>query len=226
MNDLQLYVLAPQKETLLSLFLDFVIAFFDWFVWFATTFGTLLSVFVAVGLYLWKVNQDKRNAARILLMEIRNAEKTITDIKNFGTVAPTTFLMPTASWAKSQHYFIEDFNIDELNLFNDFYNLCNLAQIEVDRLKNRWPISNEEKIKVTQQLFGTLAHDFSDPDISFDDNTEYKKKRDAIIHILNKETGGFQPELPIINLNSYLPNLRFITTTTCGNKLKKIANLD
>lgn len=219
MDDLQLYVLAPQKETLLSSLIHFSVALFDWFLWFAATFGTLLSVFVAIVLYLWKVRQDKRNAARILLMEIRNAESTLDVIKESGAVAETTFVMPVSSWSKFQHYFVKDFDKDELDDLNHFYNLCILIQKEVNRMKDQLPLSNEEKIKLTQHKLLELAEKYAD------DNTKYLDRRRAVLYeTFFKEEEWFEPKLPKLRILQHLGNVKPILTTTTGQKLKKIAD--
>ncbi len=196
-------------------------SFFDFF----SAFGTLMSVLVIVFVYYRQLSDEKRNAARILLMEIRVAEKTITDIKNTGVVSEITLILPTNSWQKFQHLFISNLNQDELTLINDFYNLGTVIQKEVDRMKNHLPISNEEKIKVTQQLFAELAKKYKDSDKNFDKDSDYTKERDSIRQILDEEENWFMPNINIKRLQQYLPNIRYITATTCDSKLKKIAKV-
>lgn len=185
------------------------------------TFGTLLSVFVAVLLYLWKIRIDKQNAARIILMEVRNAESTIDTIKESGMISEMTFVMPVSSWKKFQHYFVKNFDSDELDSLNHFYNLCVLIQKEVNRMKDQLPTSNEEKIKITQQKLLDLA------DKHAGDKDKYSLAKKSILdECFFPENLWFEPRLPKERIMHHLSNIKSVLTTTCGQKLKKIARLN
>ncbi len=192
---------------------------------FSGAIATSLSVFVVVAIYFGQLRKERREAARILLMEIRNAEKTITDIKNSGIVTEMTSLLPVSNWQKFQHLFISDLNQDELILLNDFYNLCAIVQQEIDRMKAHLPVSHEEKIRVTQQIFGRLAERHLKED-NFKQGSEYIKDRDSVLETLNKEELVFQPSLNAVRIRQYVPNVRYVTATTCDQKLKRIAKLN
>ncbi len=86
--------------------------------------ATFLSVLTVIGVYYWQLKKEKKDSALVLLMEIRNAERAISDIKNTKTISETTSVMPVSSWQRFQHLFVADFDLDELSLINDFYNLC------------------------------------------------------------------------------------------------------
>ncbi len=190
---------------------------------FVEVFGTVLSVLIAVVLYILKIRKDHRDAAMILLMEIRNAEKEIEEIKKASVIVETTSVMPINSWRKFQHYFVSKLDNDDLILLNNFYNTCSLIDEEVNRLKNLWPIANEEKIKISQQVFGDLAVEFFEKTDNFTEGSEYLIKREKILKILNNETNGFIPDLPTNRIKQYLPKISNVTTTTCGDKIKRIA---
>lgn len=195
-------------------------SFLEIFASFSGAIATFLSVLAVIGVYYWQLKKEKRDAARILLMEIRNAEKSITDIKNIKGVAETTFVMPVNSWFKFQHHFVADLDSDELVLVNDFYNLCALIQKEVDILKSLLPISNEAKIKLTQEKLLELAEKYSS------DKKEYEKHKKAILtdcFFLEKE--WYVPSLPEYRILQHIPNIRYITTSSCGEKMKRIAKI-
>jgi hypothetical protein len=220
MNNGFIYVQQVPEPGMFSLFLDLLLAMYVHLVSFVGVFGTILSVVIAVFLYYLKVKSDKRDAARVLLMEIRNAERTISAIDSVKKVAETTLVMPVASWHKFQHLFVSDLDSDELTLINNFYNLCTLIQAHIDRINAQIPISNEEKIRVAQHLLGKLAWKYSGNKESYDLN------KDLIISKLNGEVWWFSPDFPTMKLFSeYLPAVKFVSTTTCGEKLKKIAKI-
>ncbi len=218
MRESEIFILAPQAQSLSAQFSELFIGVLNKFIWFADTFGPLLSVAIAVILYLWKVKIDKRNAARVLLMEIRNAERTLKVIKESGVIAETTFVMPVSSWKKFQHYFVKDFDIDELDDLNHFYNLCILIQKEVNRMKDQLPTSNEEKIKITQQKLLDLADKYAGNEAGY-----LQARKEILYDRFFSEVEWFIPDLPKTRTMQHLGNVKPVLTTTCGKKLKKIA---
>ncbi len=221
MQESKILILSPEAHSFSSLISQFLTRVLDSLVWFVDIFGTLLSVAIAILLYWWKVRVDKRNAARILLMEIRNAERTLKVIKESGTVAETTFVMPVSSWKKLQHYFVKDFDSDELDDLNHFYNLCSLIQKEVNRMKDQLPISNEEKIKVTQQKLLDLADKYAANPSGYQ-----KAKKEVLYDQFFPEVEWFVPDLPKSRIMQHLGDIRPVLTTSCGQKLKKIAGVE
>jgi len=182
--------------------------------------ATVLSVAAVLVVYWLRQRKDKMDAARILLMEISSAEKTITDLKNSRLIIGTSFVMSTSSWQKFQHFFIADFDNDELVLLNDFYNLTTLAQTEINRIKNFLPISNEEKIRLTQlKLLDLAVLCKGNP------NLYLEEKKQILEDGFYKETEWFQPDVSEAKLFHYLPNIRFVSTSSCGQKLKRIAKI-
>ena len=217
MKELEIFVLAPQHSTFMTSFLELAAMLLHYIISFVSIFGTLISVGVAVLLYNVKVKRDKKNAAIILLMEIRNAEKSISVIRESGTVTETTFVMPASSWNKFQHYFVSDFDSDELDLLSHFYNLCIVIQKEVDRMKDQLPTSNQEKIKITQQKLLDLAEKYAG------DEEKYLQARKAILYDrFFLENEWFKPKLPEDRVIQHLISINSVLTTTCGQKLKKL----
>lgn len=82
---------------------------------------TLLVGSVAIFIYLKQRRDSKRDAARIILQEIRRAEDIITDYKEHGQYKFTKKIIATNSWAKSIHYFVGDLVIDELDRVSNLY---------------------------------------------------------------------------------------------------------
>lgn len=188
--------------------------------------ATLLTGGVAIGVFYWQKREKRMQAARILLLEIRNAEKTISEIKNSQAVTESSFILPVNSWQKLQNLFITDFDNDELATLNDFYNLCSLAQKEVDRINSFLPMAIEEKIRLTQQKLLELAEKHKTEGNTFGKGSNYLKEKEEILNaIFYNEADWFSPKMPASKLVSYLQNIRYITTSSCGQKLKKIARI-
>jgi len=184
------------------------------------------SVFIAlatfaVGIFAYiiytKQKRDyKRDAANIILMEIRHAEKVVEQMK-MGSVAitnTTKILLPTNNWIRYNYLFIKDFDRDELDLINNFYNQCS----SIDSGLSQMSISKqlEQKGSSIQNTLAQIAKD----SIS---KADFDNKKKNFLDIIVKENCAFYPDAPRSIINQGLNNLTMITTSTIGNKLKKIA---
>lgn len=86
------------------------------------------------GLYLYhrRKRDGKRRVAKIILLEIENAEAQLKDAKKQVLANPDDplpehlYTMPTNSWSKNKHLFVEDFKSTEWNAINQFYDCCEL----------------------------------------------------------------------------------------------------
>lgn len=87
-----------------------------------------------IGLYLYYRGKrdEKRRIAKIIRLEIENAQIELKDAKKKILGNPDDplpehlYVMPTDTWSKNKHHFIEDFNHTEWNALNDFYSHCEL----------------------------------------------------------------------------------------------------
>lgn len=75
----------------------------------------------AIVLYLVQKNNKKRDAAKIILQEVRRAEDIISDYKEHRQYKFTKKIIATNSWAKNIHYFVGDLNVDELDKISNLY---------------------------------------------------------------------------------------------------------
>lgn len=84
----------------------------------------LVSLVVGAFAYIvyWKQQQDnKRDAAKIILQEIRRAEDIIYDYKENGNYKFTKKIISTNSWAKNIHHFVGNLDADELDKISNLY---------------------------------------------------------------------------------------------------------
>lgn len=175
---------------------------------------TIIAGLVAIVVY-WMHKRDERiNATRIILSEVRNAEQQISKIKNDGIVSDFSSILQFNSWQKYAHLFMKALDRDELDLINNFYIACTLAETEINRLKSYLPLAMEEKAKALQQQLVDLAKD---------EREKYKEAKDAIHKVVHEENYWFLPNAPKDKLLHYLGNIQIVTPTTAGQKLKKIA---
>jgi hypothetical protein len=188
--------------------------------------ATLLSVVAVFIVYNRQQLSEKRAAARTLLLEIRNAERVVSEIRNANSISQATFVMPENNWSKYRHLFMDDLDQDDLDLLTGFYNSCSLIEKWVSGAKQALPISNEEKIRVTQHMLSDLAVKHHGKTNHQAADSEYnKEKREILDDIFYKESASFAPHTPMIVIMPVVNSIRYVLETSCGTKLKKIANV-
>ena len=84
---------------------------------------TFIVGFLAIYLYIKQKNDRKRDAASLILQEIRYAEQQIRHYKNSN---PNQYnladrLLPTNSWNDNIHLFIKDLEENEIDMISAFY---------------------------------------------------------------------------------------------------------
>ena len=84
-------------------------------------FITFLVGILVVYLYIKQKEDTKKDAAKIILQEIRRAEDIINDYKEHGQYKFTKKIIATNSWAKNIHYFVGDLDPDELDKISNLY---------------------------------------------------------------------------------------------------------
>lgn len=82
---------------------------------------TLLVGFVAIFLYLKQKKDHKRDAARLVLQEIRYAEQKVRNYRTYGSYAFNEKLLPTNSWNTNINLFIKDLKETDLDIISKFY---------------------------------------------------------------------------------------------------------
>ncbi|NQV00547.1 MAG: hypothetical protein HQ537_00240 [Parcubacteria group bacterium] len=187
--------------------------------WFVPLITLLVGSF-AIYLYLKKQEDHKREAANIILTEMRNAEKGLEQIRGMGPTDEIRkiFILPVNSWIKYNHLFVRDFDRDELDLINDFYSKCTLAEQAVNEIKEALCSQIRKKLESTQYFLGQIAKEaISDAD--------YEVKRDAFLKRFQGEGHVSKPNQYFKDLAPVL-DISKITVSMVGNKFKKIAKIN
>jgi len=107
----------------------------------------LVTIIVGLSAYLLYLKQkidNKRNAARIILQEIRRAEDIISDYKEHGRYKFTKKIIATNSWAKNIHYFVGDLDVDELDKISNLYSTGEYLDSVISKISD---VKFEENVK-------------------------------------------------------------------------------
>lgn len=181
-------------------------------------FATLLA---GAGVYLayrLQKKDEKRNFARIILMEIRSAENSIDLVKN--NVRKGNFeyvpILPENSWKKYNHLFVKNFDRDELDYINRFYNQCSKCEELLSESSKNFVYQLQQKASYIQEKLVGLAYELLD-------DKAYKEKRESFIKCVVSEPYQFSADYFKISVLQQLSEIKNVTISTCGEKLKKIA---
>ncbi|MFH1170631.1 MAG: hypothetical protein V1704_03680 [Candidatus Vogelbacteria bacterium] len=119
---------------------------------------TILVGLVAIVLYFHQKNDNKGAAASLILQEIRYAEHHIKFAKkNDYNFYLADKLLPTSSWHKNIHLFVNDLKETELDLLSNFYAHAAYLDIVIEKISNKKndiiiPISASEVIPTDPNL--------------------------------------------------------------------------
>ena len=196
-------------------------------------FASITFVVGSLAFYIYAKQKidEKVNAAVSILFEIRNAEEKIEIIReklNSSNKIDLPAVLPVNSWIKYSHLFAKDFDEDELKLLNIFYNCCSNVEDLINRQNNFIWVAAEERAKTAQKLLGEIhvefQRDISNGVTSTDAGTKFKNQKEGITKFYGDEDYFYAAQKPIAGLGFEVARFQKITTTTCGAKLKNLAN--
>lgn len=185
---------------------------------FFQTIVILLTGLMALVIYFVNKTSEKKDAARIIINEIRLAEKAIVEIKNSKMITELSVILPNNTWQFKKHLFLKNLDQDELDLINDFYYKC--AHAERYR-KLVYDIRNNAINTKASYLQQKLVDSMYESCKSEKDNYAAIKK--MLIDKANNETWLFTPNTPMESIIQYIENITPISPTNVGKVIKKIA---
>jgi len=97
---------------------------------------TLVVGGFAIYLYLKQKKDKKRDAARLILQEIRYAEQQIRKYREFKQYQLSDRLLPTNSWNDNIHLFINDLKETEIDLISNFYAKASYIDIMIRKISD------------------------------------------------------------------------------------------
>jgi hypothetical protein len=191
---------------------------------------TFLVGSLAFYVYSKQKADEKINAATTVLLEIRNAESkvdTIIDKLDKNNAVDLPSILPVNSWRKCSHLFVKDFDLDDIQLLNTFYSSCEVIEDLVNRQNNFVWITTEERAKTVQRILAEIHDDFQ-KEYLLDHAAAQKKfddRKKALGDFYANETLSYAPDKILRGLKFQTQNLKRITSTPCGAKLKELAGL-
>lgn len=195
---------------------------------------TLLVGSVALIVYLRQRRDEKRDAANSILLEIQHAERVIDKVRDFvrkGSLDVDIVVLQADSWVKYKHLFSRDFDKDEWDSITEFYSKAKLLDNAIE-YNNKGFSADVDQIRMNKQrILADFTKDLIDelgkssesewPNIV----NQFKSKIDIFDQQYMDQQGRFayNPSKPVNDAKIYLEDIQKITTTSVGQKLKKIA---
>ncbi len=99
-------------------------------------FVTFLVGILVIYLYIKQKEDTKRDAARIILQEIRRAEDIISDYKQSGGYQFAKKIIATNSWNKNINLFVGNLDNDELDKISDLYSTGEYLDDLIKKISN------------------------------------------------------------------------------------------
>lgn len=195
--------------------------------WYSNLFQTLIILVVGLSvfiMYIIRIRDERSRAATILIMEIREIEgalkKLLEVISSSGNFYASAPIIKENSWGKYKFIFIKCLDPDEYSLISEFYSTA--GRIEEERL-----------ILIKQIIFGFEVKGRAFHESVVDTaKQKYNISDDDFLNITKKiskkvcmDTPPYQSRVPQQLIKLLLQNIKYITTSTAGLKIKKIAHV-
>ena len=165
-------------------------------------------------IYRKKINDNRRNIAKIIVSELRNADSIINSMKSGTTISHKMHIITINNWDANKHLFIELLDRDEYRCIDDYYNSAALIDTYSGLLVQHTAYQVEEKLKTVQQNIVNCA-------FSGDTYEQVTKKAEAVSKILEQPTAIMESGDYRKILDRELANISPVLTTSGFNKLKK-----
>jgi len=104
-----------------------------------STLATILAGLVVFVIYFKQKMDYKRDAALLILQEIRYAEQQIGNARSYSDSESYPLagkLLPTNSWYKNIHLFINDFKQPQIDLISRFYAQVEYLDLVIEKISN------------------------------------------------------------------------------------------
>jgi hypothetical protein len=180
------------------------------------------AVTIFVGLFAFVVysmgkRSEKRNAAMIIVMDIRNAEQiiqTLLETSNFDiSIKP---ILSENNWSKYKHLFASDFSYDDFALLNRFFDGCVEISDARRRMNEVFTASINAKAALLQEKIFAIESD---------KNEEFQSHRQALIDRFNNETYVFNLREPRDRIIKNLQLMGRLSGSVAFDKMRKIAEI-
>lgn len=200
---------------------------------------TLIAGSVGVYLYYRGKRDEKRRIAKIIRLEIENAQTELKDARTKIVDNPDDplpehlYVMPADTWSENKHLFIEDFDNTEWKAINTFYGLCEIFDDAIRHNDARFGEQEKEMRKNVHQATYHYTMEYSQriSEAATDDDRdrmidEFLKKRNAAVEMLTdgKLMYIYTPNKQNVIARNCLNNINTdLTLSSVGQKLKKLS---
>ena len=162
---------------------------------------TLIVGGLAIYLYLKQKTDKKRDAASLILQEIRYAEQQIRNARSMGAnYYFANKLLPTNNWDNNIHLFVNDLDEIEIDLISQFYSQATYLDCVINKISD-----HENRLKIIRA----------------------KDRQGNLINIKIDEKSPIKLPEYTLNANEVLKDvsqkIEFLYNTPVGNKLKDIS---
>lgn len=188
-----------------------------------STFLTGLAAFIV---YKLQKRDEKKNASRIILSEIRNAESKLELVKKRikgSSYEDFPSVLPNNSWVKFSHMFAKDFDQDGLDSINNFFSNCQSIDEMAGKDNNFFWITAEERAKVVQQQLPQIIVAALDATTNQIDQNRLKVLKETFLDTISNETYAYAPKKTVNAITTLIDNTQKLTNTPVGEKFKKLA---
>ncbi len=172
---------------------------------------------IAYIIYVRQKSDEKRKAARIILMEIRKIESNIKQY-NKSDIWNIDSLVWNSNRNKLNHFFVDGLDRDGMDYINSFYEQCNNAEIQVLKQRRIFDIALETKAAKFQEMLFKIANEVKD-------KQEYDMKKNHVRELLRQDEDLFEAKDPFLKLDKYIKEIKIVSGTVYFEKLKKIAKI-
>jgi hypothetical protein len=193
---------------------------------FFVSLTTFLTVITAFWLYKRQKNDNKRNAALIILSEIRNAEMKLKIVKkrvSGNTYDDFPLVLTINSWINFSHLFAKDFDQDQLDRINSFLATCQSIDEMANKDNNFFWITAEERARVVQQQLPQLVAAAFDSNTNEIDQNKLNILKQTFLDTISNETYAYSPQKTVKAITSLITNTEKIIDTPIGEKFKKLS---
>ncbi len=175
---------------------------------------TLIVGLIAFVLYYLKVRDNKQTVAKIIWLEIKATEERVDDIKRNSLTNNTKPILRNNSWLEKQHFIIRYFDSDEIKLLTDFYNTTeNIESLRQQIINSHIETMNSKAAAVQNELMAMITKN-----IDFEQIEKFSHNYNKLGHV-------FIPGEPVRLVEIELNNIRYITGTSAGTKLKQLSKI-
>ena len=187
--------------------------------------ATILTGIVAILLYYWEQRKKKRDAAKIIIQEIRRAEDLINEYKEHGAYKFTKKIIATNSWAKNIHYFVGDLAQDEVDKISSLYSTGEYLDTIIAKVSDH---NFEEQVKSYKSEIEHLVANLNNPTIAQQSTLSADPQVPQVIPKIVQKQIPVKIQIPPpwkILLDEISYNYEPIYHSSICEKLKRIARL-